>query len=68
MLRRKEVIVMTEARIVMDDFMRKFNNDVFNKDNQPNVGPEMTDDFIEEKLKSFSMVLNLDVVENALSE
>lgn len=59
---------MTEARIVMDDFMRKFNNDVFNKDNQPNVGPEMTDDFIEEKLKSFSMVLNLDVVENALSE
>lgn len=59
---------MTEARIVMDDFMKKFNNDVFKKDNQPNVGPEMTDSFIEEKLKSFSTLLDLDVVESALSK
>ena len=34
----------------MKDFMDDLDNDRFKKDNQPNDGPEITDEFIEKRL------------------
>lgn len=57
---------MTEAKAVMDQFMERLGRDGFGKDNQPNDGPEISLDFIEEQLRSYSSLLKSGIVEVAL--
>ena len=64
----KGVIGMTEAKVVMDGFMERLGNNGFEKENQPNNGPEISLDFIDAQLQSYSNLLKSGVVEAALSE
>lgn len=64
----KGVISMTEASVVMDCFMEKLSNNEFKKENQPNNGPEISLDFIDAQLQSYSKLLKSGIVEAALSE
>ncbi len=64
----KEVIGMTEAKFVMDRFMERLGNNEFEKENQPNNGPEISLDFIDTQLQSYSKLLKSGIVEAALSE
>ena len=48
------MIDMTEAQLVMDNFMKKLAADEYKKENQPNNGPEINADFIEEQVMSYS--------------
>lgn len=64
----KEVIGMTEANAVMDRFMERLGNNGFEKENQPNNGPEISLDFIDAQLQSYSKLLKSGIVEAALSE
>ncbi len=59
---------MTEANVVMDRFMEKLGDDKFKKENQPNDGPEISQDFIEEQLRSYSKLLQSNIVDAALNE
>ena len=52
----------------MDGFMERLGNNGFEKENQPNNGPEISLDFIEEQLQSYSKLLMSGIVEAALSE
>lgn len=59
---------MTEASIVMDRFMEKLGNDEFPKENQPNNGPEISQDFINDQVQSYSKLLKSGIVEAALNK
>lgn len=61
------MIGMTKASVAMDRFMDKLNRDGFNKDNQPNNGPELTTAFIEEQLQSFTDLMRSGLVDAATS-
>lgn len=64
----KEVIGMTEAKVVMDRFMERLGSNGFEKENQPNNGPEISLDFIDVQLQSYSNLLNSGIIEAALSQ
>ncbi len=59
---------MTEANIVMDNFMKKLDADKYEKDNQPNNGPKIDSDFIDEQLTSYSKLLKSGILEAALDK
>lgn len=59
---------MTDANVVMDRFMERLGNDEFAKENQPNNGPEISLEFIDEKLQSYSKLLKSGIVEAALNK
>lgn len=59
---------MTEAKAVMDNFMKKLDADEYKKENQPNNGPEINLDFIDEQLMSYSKLLNSGILNAALGE
>lgn len=56
---------MTDANVAMDRFMERLENNEFKKENQPNNGPELTPEFIEEQVQSFSRILESGLVEAA---
>ena len=58
---------MTEAKVVMDGFMERLGNNGFEKENQPNNGPEISSGFIDERSRSYSRLLRSGIVEMALS-
>lgn len=60
----KEVIYMTETSVVMDRFMERLSK----KENQPNNGPEISLEFIDEQLQSYSKLLKSDIIKEALGE
>lgn len=59
---------MTETKVVMDRFMERLGSNGFQKENQPNNGPEISLDFIDKQLQSYSDLLKSGIVEAALSE
>lgn len=59
---------MTEAKVVMDNFMKKLAADEYKKENQPNNGPEINLDFIDEQLMSYSKLLKSGILNAALGE
>lgn len=59
---------MTEAKAVMDNFMKKLAADEYKKENQPNNGPEIDLDFIDEQLMSYSKLLKSGILNAALDE
>lgn len=48
--------------------MERLGNNEFEKENQPNNGPEISWDFIDTQLQSYSKLLESGIVEAALSE
>lgn len=56
---------MTTARKFMDSFMEKLNTNGFNKDNQPNKGPELTKNFVEKQVKSYANLLKSEIFNDA---
>lgn len=58
---------MTEAKMVMDNFMKKLSAGGYEKDNQPNNGPEINLDFIDRQLTSYSKLLKSGVIDMALA-
>lgn len=59
---------MTDAKEVMDNFMKKLTADEYKKENQPNNGPEIDMDFIDEQLVSYSKLLESEIIEAALDK
>lgn len=59
---------MTESKDVMNNFMKKLVADEYIKENQPNNGPEIDLEFIDEQLMSYSKLLKSGVMEAALDE
>ena len=59
---------MTEAKVVTDNFMKKLAADEYKKENQPNNGPELNLDFIDEQLMSYSKLLKSGILKAALGE
>lgn len=59
---------MTEAKVVMDNFMKKLAADEYKKENQPNKGPEINSDFIDEQLTSYSKLLQSGILNAVLKE
>ena len=59
---------MTEAKVVMDNFMKKLAADGYKKENQPNNGPEIDLDFVDEQIMSYSKLLKSGIVDAALNE
>lgn len=64
----KGVKDMTEARLVMDKFMTKLSADEYKKENQPNNGPKISLEFIDEQLMSYSQLPESGIMEAALDE
>lgn len=62
------MIDMTEAQLVMDNFMKKLATDEYKKENQPNNGPEINADFIEEQVMSYSKLLKSGIIDAVLNE
>lgn len=59
---------MTKAKNIMDDFMKKFCSDEFERENLPNKGPQMDDAFVEKQLASYSKLLKSGIIEAALDK
>ncbi len=64
----KEVNYMTNAVYVMDNFMERLVSDGYKKENQPNNGPQITEEFIKEQVLSYSKLLDSKFVERALGK
>lgn len=59
---------MTEAKVVMDNFMKKLATDEYKKENQPNNGPEIDLDFVNEQLMSYSKLLKSEIFKTILDK
>ena len=59
---------MSEAKVVMNNFMKKLAADEYKKENQPNNGPEINLEFIDEQLMSYSKLLKSGIMDMALGE
>lgn len=59
---------MTDANVVMDQFMKRLSDNGFKKENQPNDGPDIDEKFIEKKLQSYSSLLKSGIIEAALDK
>lgn len=59
---------MSEAKVVMDNFMKRLAADEYKKENQPNNGPEINLEFIDEQLMSYSKLLKSGIMKVALGE
>ncbi len=58
---------MTEANVVMDRFMEKLGENAFRKENQPNDGPDISLEFIDEQLQSYNRLLESGIVDAVLN-
>ena len=54
---------MTKAKVFMEGFMKKLQSDSFAKDNQPNKGPEIDQEFIAQQLSSYANLLKTGIIE-----
>lgn len=52
---------MTKATTFMDAFMEKLNTNGFNKDNQPNKGPELTKEFVVEQVEAYTHLIKSEI-------
>lgn len=59
---------MKDAKVVMERFMKKLSEDGFKKENQPNNGPDIDEEFINTQVESYSALLGSGIVELALGE
>lgn len=59
---------MTEANVVMDNFMKRLAEDGFKKENQPNDGPQINDEFVDAQVLAFSNLLKSGIIDAALNE
>lgn len=59
---------MKDTSIIMDAFMQELSNNKYEKDCQPNDGPDITDDFLMEKLTEYSNLLDTGIVRATLQE
>lgn len=59
---------MIKATVAMDRFMKKLENGEFVKVIQPNNGPDITPEFIEEQVQSFAGLLKSGLLEAAVNE
>ena len=59
---------MVEASAVMERFMEKLRNNEFEKENQPNNGPDINSEFIKKQLDSYSGLIKSGLLEDVLSE
>lgn len=59
---------MTDANEVMNDFMDKLSEGSFEKDNQPDNGTELTPDFVDKQVDSFSRILDSEIIESAMGK
>lgn len=57
---------MKDTITIMNDFMQELSKDVYVKDCQPNDGPDITKEFLGQKLKEYSDLLDSGVVKAAL--
>lgn len=57
---------MTKANEVMDNFMKKLGNGVYKKENQPNDGPVFDEGFVAAQLKSYSDLLDSNIISDVL--
>lgn len=60
--------MMTNASIFMDEFMRKLENNEFQKENQPNNGPDLDDSFVKQQLASYVRVLKSGIMDAAVQK
>ena len=61
-----EVISMSGAKEFIEKFMYKLNNDEFVKDNQPNTGSDLSDDFVASQIQSYSKLLDSGIIQEAV--
>ena len=59
---------MTKANDAMEKFMKKLENGTFKKENQPNDGPVFDDGFVAVQLKSYSDLLDSNIMSDVLAE
>lgn len=45
----------------MDSFMEKLNTNGFNKDNQPNKGPELTMEIVGKQVESYTNLIKSEI-------
>lgn len=58
--------MMKKSSEFIEGFMKKLGDDKFEKDNQPNMGPEIGSDFIEKQLVSYVSLLNSGLIDAAI--
>lgn len=59
---------MTKANDAMEKFMKKLGSGTFKKENQPNDGPVFDDGFVAVQLKSYSDLLDSNIMSDVLAE
>ena len=59
---------MREAKEVMDAFMERLASDEYIKENQPNNGPEMDLNFVENQISSYSTLLKSGIIDAVLND
>lgn len=59
--------MMKKSNDFMNGFMEKLGANQYGKDNQPNIGPEINNDFINEQIVNYTKLLNSGFIEAATS-
>ena len=59
----KERFNMSRAAEVMDEFMQKLDAGEFKKENQPNHGPKVTNEYVEKQRESYRNFLRSGVID-----
>ncbi len=56
---------MTKAETFMNAFMEKLSSNGFNKENQPNKGPELTNEFVGKQVELYANLIKSEIFNSA---
>ncbi|MCU6753967.1 hypothetical protein [Bovifimicola ammoniilytica] len=56
---------MTTAETFMNAFMKKLDSIDINKENQPNKGPELTNEFVGKQVELYTNLIKSEIFNNA---
>lgn len=57
---------MIETKFIMEEFMNELSENKFKKEFQPNNGPDITDSFLNEKLREYSILLDSGIIDSLI--
>lgn len=59
---------MMQAEEFMNRFMERLDQNSYEKDNQPNNGPDLNEDFVKQQVALYSEMLQTDVMRQVMEQ
>lgn len=57
---------MIQTKYIMDEFMSELSENKYEKECQPNNGPDINESFLVEKLQEYSILLDSGIIDSLI--